>query len=95
MALRLIARVPDEHYLQNAPVGIWHFATVITILSWFYLQSDITLLDAQLNVVLKRRFYPRSLVDAPSTPADQRVLDAYAAERAYHPEQRVGTRIEK
>jgi len=22
MALRLIARVPDEHYLQNAPVGI-------------------------------------------------------------------------
>ena len=82
-------------YLQNAQSTYGHFATVITILWWFYLQANITLLGAQLNVVLKYRFYPRSLVDSPNTSADQRVLEAYAAERTYHPEQRVATRIEK
>jgi hypothetical protein len=39
--------------------------------------------------------YPRSLVDAPQTPADHRVLEAYAAERTYHPRQRVTTRMER
>lgn len=83
-----------SHYLQNAQSTYGHFATVITILWWFYLQSIITLLGAQLNVVLKYDFYPRSLAAAPSTPADRRVLEAYAAERTYHPDQRVVTRVE-
>jgi YihY family inner membrane protein len=84
-----------SHYLQNAQSTYGHFATVITILWWFYIQSNITLLGAQLNVVLKENFYPRSLANTPSTPADRRVLEAYAGERTYHPEQRVATRIEK
>jgi membrane protein len=84
-----------SHYLQNAQSTYGHFATVITILWWFYIQSSITLLGAQLNVVLKNNFYPRSLVDAPRTPADRRVLEAYAGERTYYPEQRVATSIEK
>jgi membrane protein len=84
-----------SHYLQNAQSTYGHFATVITILWWFYIQSMITLLGAQLNVVLKHGFYPRSLGDAPTTPADRRVLEAYAAERTYHPDQRVASRIER
>ncbi len=84
-----------SHYLQNAQSTYGHFATVITILWWFYLQSIITLLGAQLNVVLKNSFYPRSLLNAPSTPADRRVLEAYAGERTYHPDQRVATQIEE
>ena len=93
--LQQLSALIVSHYLQNAQSTYGHFATVITILWWFYLQSMITLLGAQLNVVLKCGFYPRSLIDAPSTPADHRVLDAYATERTYHPEQRVATRIEK
>ena len=84
-----------SHYLQNAQSTYGHFATVITILWWFYIQSMITLLGAQLNVVLKKGFYPRSLVGAPDTAADHRVLEAYAAERTYHPEQSVTTHVEK
>jgi YihY family inner membrane protein len=83
-----------SHYLQNAQSTYGHFATVITILWWFYLQANLTLLGAQLNVVLKENFYPRSLADAPRTPTDRRVLEAYAGERTYHPEQRVASRIE-
>ena len=68
-------------HLKSAQSTYGHFATVITILWWFYLQSIVTLLGAQLNVVLKERLYPRSLVDAPKTEADHRALQAYTQER--------------
>lgn len=93
--LQQVSALIISHYLQNAQSTYGHFATVITILWWFYIQAQITLLGAQLNVVLKNDFYPRSLADAPTTPADRRVLEAYAAERAYHPKQRVATHIEQ
>jgi uncharacterized BrkB/YihY/UPF0761 family membrane protein len=92
--LQQLSALIISHYLKNAQSTYGHFATVITILWWFYLQSMVTLLGAQLNVVLKERFYPRSLVDAPQTEADHRVLQAYAAERAYYPEQRVEAGIQ-
>src|SRR5579862_9777063 len=82
-----------SRHLQHAQSTYGHFATVITILWWFYLQSVITLLAAQLNVVRKDRLYPRSLVDAPQTEADHRVLQAYAAERTYQPEEEVTARV--
>ena len=93
--LQQVSALIVSHYLQKAQSTYGHFATIITILWWFYLQAQITLLGAQLNVVLKERLYPRSLVDAPQTPADHRVLEAYAAERTYHPRQRVTTRMER
>jgi membrane protein len=93
--LQQISALIVSHYLHKAQSTYGHFATIITILWWFYLQAQITLLGAQLNVVLKERLYPRSLVDAPQTPADHRVLEAYAAERTYHPRQRVTTRMER
>lgn len=82
-----------SRHLKSAQGTYGHFATVITILWWFYLQSLITLLGAQLNVVLKDRLYPRSLANAPQTEADQRALQAYASERAYHPKEEVIARV--
>ncbi|HLY48018.1 MAG TPA: YihY/virulence factor BrkB family protein [Solirubrobacteraceae bacterium] len=82
-------------HLKSAQPTYGRFATVITILWWFYLQSVVTLLGAQLNVVLKERLYPRSLVQAPQTEADHRVLQAYAEERTYQPEETVRTKVEK
>lgn len=61
-----------------------HFATVITILWWFYIQGLVSLYGAQLNAVLKERLYPRSLTKAPDTEADRRAYRAYARERTYH-----------
>jgi membrane protein len=82
-----------SRHLKSAQSTYGHFATVITILWWFYLQSVVTLLGAQLNVVLKERLYPRSLVKGIQTDADRRVLQAYAAERAYHPDEEVVARV--
>jgi membrane protein len=84
-----------SHRLQSAQSTYGHFATVITILWWFYLQSIVTLLGAQLNVVLKERLHPRSIVESPQTEADQRVLQAYAQERTYQPEEKVEARVER
>jgi len=80
-------------HLRSAQSTYGHFATVITILWWFYLQSLITLLGAQLNVVLKERLHPRSVADGPQTDADRRVLQVYAEERTYQPQERVRTEV--
>jgi YihY family inner membrane protein len=59
--LQQLSTLIISHYLKNAQSTYGHFATVITILWWFYLQSMITMLGAELNVVLKEHDYPRSL----------------------------------
>lgn len=82
-----------SRHLKSAQSTYGQFATVITILWWFYLQSMVTLLGAQLNAVLKDRLYPRSLVKAPQTEADRRALQAYASERAHVPKEKVLTRV--
>lgn len=58
------------HYLSRAQGTYGHFATVLTMLWWFYLQSILTLVGAQLNVVLKEHMHPIALV-TPRTEADQ------------------------
>jgi membrane protein len=83
-----------SRHLKSAQSTYGHFATVITILWWFYLQALVTMLGAQLNVVLKERLYPRSLVDAPQTEADHRALKAYAKERTMVPEEEVHAKVE-
>jgi uncharacterized BrkB/YihY/UPF0761 family membrane protein len=78
--------------LHSAQSTYGNFATVIVMLWWFYLQAQVTLLGAQLNVVLKERLHPRSL-GAPSTEADHRALEAYAQEATYHETEEVDARF--
>jgi YihY family inner membrane protein len=80
-----------SRHLQSAQSTYGTFATVITMLWWFYLQGQITLLGAQLNVVLKRHLWPRSLIGGPDTHADHRAYEQYAEERKYHDEEEVDT----
>jgi uncharacterized BrkB/YihY/UPF0761 family membrane protein len=91
--LQQLASLIISSRLQHAQATYGHFATVIVILWWFYLTAVVTLIGARLNVVLKQRRFPRSLVDAPQTEADHRALEAYAQERTYHPEQQVEVRV--
>lgn len=87
--LQQLSSLIITRYLANAESTYGTFATVITLLWWFYLQALITLLGAQLNVVLKARLHPRGLVNAPATEADHRAYQAYAEERTYHDHERV------
>ena len=49
------------------------FALVIGLLSWFWLGSHLLLLSAEVNVVLHRRLWPRSLT-GDLEPADREAL---------------------
>jgi len=68
------------------------FAVVLGLLTWLYLQAQITMLAAELNVVLARRLYPRSIIStdlADLTSADERAFESYAAIQQRHPHQHV------
>lgn len=77
--------------LQSAQGTYGPLGTVIVMLWWFYLQAIVTLLGAQLNVVLTHGLFPRSLVGGPDTPADHEAYQAYAQERTYHDNEDVDT----
>jgi YihY family inner membrane protein len=68
---QLSAFIISSH-LKNAQSTYGHFATVITILWWFYLQAQVTLLGSELNVVLADKLYPRSLVSDKKAPESSR-----------------------
>jgi membrane protein len=52
--------------------------TVIALLVWLHLGAQLTLYAAELNVVLERGLWPRSLMGPPSAPADQETYEALA-----------------
>jgi len=56
------------------------FASVIGLLTYFYLLAQVTVLAAVVNVVRDRRLYPRSLLGDDHTEADRRAQLAYARE---------------
>jgi membrane protein len=91
--LQLLSSVIISRYLGKAQGTYGSFATVITILWWFYLQAQITLAGVQLNVVLAEGLYPRSLVGGPETDADHRVLQQYADKATYYEEQEIEVRL--
>ena len=66
-------------------------AGVVVLLSWFYLQAQIVLLAAEVNVVRQYRLWPRALTDPPATEADFRAYEAYAERERYQPEEDVDT----
>jgi membrane protein len=76
--LQSLSSLIISHYLTNAQGTYGHFATVLTLLWWFYLQSILTLVGAQLNVVLTEHLHPRALVNAPRTEADHRAYHTSA-----------------
>lgn len=60
--------------LQHADPTYGFFAVVITLLSWLYLGSELTLWAAEINVVLRYHLWPRSMVRPPLTGADKLML---------------------
>ena len=49
------------HRLKGAHATYGSFGTVIVLLSWFYLQSQVLLIAAEVNVVKQDRLWPRSI----------------------------------
>jgi uncharacterized BrkB/YihY/UPF0761 family membrane protein len=65
------------------------FATVLVLMAWISLSVVITVYAAELNVVLARRLWPRSIVQPPLTEADRAVLAAQALQNQRRDDQQV------
>ncbi len=77
-----------HHALHSDSVyGI--FATVLGLLAWIYLGVEVTVYAAEVNVVLKRRLWPRALVQPPLTAADRESMKMQATQNQRHKEQHV------
>jgi membrane protein len=66
------------HVLKRSHGTYGEFAFVIALLIWLHLGAQMTLYAAEVNVVLTRGLWPRSLFGPPQSPADQRTLRALA-----------------
>jgi YihY family inner membrane protein len=75
--------------LEQANVVYGVFAVVIVLLGWLYLSCQLVLYSAEINVVLARRLWPRSMLQPPLTEPDRQVLTALARTEERRPEQRV------
>ena len=77
-----------HHYLRSDSVyGV--FATVLGLIAWIYLAVEITVYAAEINVVLARRLWPRTIVQPPLTEADRASLALQALQNQRREEQHV------
>jgi YihY family inner membrane protein len=77
------------HNLRHATEIYGFFAVVLGLLSWLYLGSEVVLYAAEVNVVMARRLWPRSLLQPPLTTPDQRALVDLAKQQERRPEESV------
>lgn len=70
VVLQTVVSAYVAHKLKGARPTYGALASVIVLLSWFYLQSQVLVISAQVNVVKQDHLWPRSLneppVDAPA-----------------------------
>jgi len=81
--------------LKGAGQVYGFFAIVIGLLGWLYLGAQMTLLAAEINVVLKRRLWPRSLVQPPLTIKDKEALQRLAKMEERRPEEEIVVRFKE
>jgi YihY family inner membrane protein len=77
------------HTLRNSSATYGVFAFVLGLVFWISLVVRLVVYSSELNVVLSRRLWPRSMVQPPLTRADREVLAAQAEQNRRRPEQQV------
>jgi membrane protein len=77
------------HVLKHSTSTYGVFGLVIALLIWLHLGAQMTLYAAELNVVLARRLWPRSLLGPPTVPADEETLTALAKVEERHDTEQV------
>lgn len=78
-----------HHVVSKSTSTYGTFALVIGVLTWLHLGAQLTLYGAELNVVLARGLYPRSLFGPPETHADKQTLRALAEVEERHDEEQI------
>jgi membrane protein len=82
------------HVLKTQRGTVAEFGFVIALIVWLHLGAQMTLYAAEVNVVLSRHLWPRSLFGPPTEPADQETLAALAKVEERSEEQHVDVEFE-
>jgi YihY family inner membrane protein len=77
------------HVFKHTSSTYGAFGFVIALLVWLRLGAQIVLYSAEINVVLTRKLWPRSLFGPPSTPADEQTLTELAKVEERHDEEEI------
>jgi YihY family inner membrane protein len=77
------------HHFLHSDSAYGVFGTVLGLLAWIFLAVKITVYSAEVNVVLARRLWPRSLVQPPLTEADRASMALQALQNQRRPEQHI------
>jgi YihY family inner membrane protein len=86
--LQILGTYLVHHFLHSASVyGV--FATVLGLVAWISVAVTVTVYCAEINVVLARRLWPRSIVQPPLTEADRASMALQALQNQRRPEQHV------
>jgi YihY family inner membrane protein len=91
-ALQTLGVYVLDRQLEQANLIYGVFAVVIVLLSWLYLSARLLLYATEINVVLAKRLWPRSLLP-PLTEPDRRVLAALVETEKRRPEETVEVRF--
>jgi YihY family inner membrane protein len=75
--LQAVGGLYVAHVVKGSEATYGTFATVIGLLVWLYLGARIVVISAEINVVLTRGLWPRSIMDPP-LPADRKARAALA-----------------
>jgi membrane protein len=86
--LQLVGTIYIKH-VAHATSAYGTFATVLGLLVWLHLLAQMTLYAAEINVVVVRKLWPRSLLGPPDEPADRETLAALAKVEERHDEEQV------
>jgi pimeloyl-ACP methyl ester carboxylesterase len=79
--------------LERANLVYGAFAIVGVLLSWLYLSAQVLLYAAEVNVVLARRLWPRSLLQSPLTGRTSRCWPRWRRSRNAYPEETIEVRF--
>lgn len=92
--LQVVGGIYINHVYRHASSTYSQFALVIALLVWLHLGAQLTVYAAEINVVVVRRLWPRSLLGPPEAPADRETLRALAKMQQRHEAEQIEVHFE-
>jgi inner membrane protein YhjD len=92
--LQIVGGIYIGHVIKGASATGGLFALVLGLLAWLHLAATATLYAAEINVVLQRHLWPRSLF-SPQLPSDERTLTDLAKVEERTDEEHIDVHFER
>ena len=87
--LQVVGQSLVRHNLKHTSAVYGQFAVVLGLISFLSLAAQLVMYAVELNVVLHKRLWPRSIVQPPLLEADREALAMRATQEERRPEQQV------